>query len=726
MKKYLLVSCCLFPLISYASINFVIEKDSDIELISADNSEYGNNTIHMSNNVKLRYGDKIIKCDRLTVDLSKKSIEATGNINIEDENGNIVSADNIDIKNKFHDGSLNNAMISMKDKSYMKSSQAEFIGDDEYIMNDVEYSPCYKCHFGDRLTWKIRSDKVTQKDGEICFKNAKLDILDIPILYLPYLTVPGIGVKRKTGFIYPLFSHSRLSGLNLCQRFLYSISDSKELLIKPVFTTRIGSIFWTSYAERFTNGMLDIDTSFAGIKSAKHVSKDDISAPDQNELKKINSNNYRGHIFATYENHATDNIKLSSKLNLVSDKYYLRKVPFIANEDFRLLESNVCAEYFDRDDYTSVKMMYFQTLRADETTSQIPVVLPAITHNSSYDVLSCRLNIDALFLHLNFSNNHITDKMLINSTLRKEIITKSGHTFSLNCTVSSSINRIDFKNAKDGMRDATLTDISPMVGVIWKWPLAISYNTSRLKAVIKPVAGLIYSPTRKINSVYNDPYTSMRFFELNELNFLEVIRSPFSLQINDGTRVPYGILGELYNSKGRQIIDFAIGRSFNISDIKNNVSDIRHKHSNIISNVSVFFTDKLSFFGNSCYSTYDHEFKRIDCGIKYRGNTLEVKSGAFRYIQPKDSIESNNTYNGLHFNVTAKISKNTSIIGGIITGGSDSKILRKNLGLQYANECLSASVMFSQHSFRSGDIRPDRSISIILIFKNLGKMDFKT
>ena len=66
--------------------------------------------------------------------------------------------------------------------------------------------------------------------------------------------------------------------------------------------------------------------------------------------------------------------------------------------------------------------MYFQTLRAEEKTSDIPLAIPVITHSSTYDILYGKLNIDALFMHLNFANNHTTDKVFANVTWKKDFL----------------------------------------------------------------------------------------------------------------------------------------------------------------------------------------------------------------------------------------------------------------------------------------------------------------
>lgn len=707
-----------------AEIHFVIENDEDIELIRANKSEYQNNIVKLSGNVSIKYGDKIIKSDVVNVDMSKRNISASGNITIEDSEGNTITADTIQIKNKFSDGLLRKIKITLNDRSYLKSEDASFEGRNYFEMNQAEYSPCYDCVVGDRLTWKIRAKHVEQKDDVMIYKHAFWDILDVPVIYIPYLSIPAFGVKRKSGFLFPIFSFSKINGVCVCPRYLCSISNSQELILKPILTTKIGTAMWASYAYRFNSGMFDIDTSFAGIKSVKNIDKNDVNAPDQRELLKINSNNYRGHLFSNFRYDIDRHYRISLKLNLASDKYYLRKFPFLQNEDIRLLESNISIERFYKDDYASIKTMYFQTLRPEEKNSDIPLILPVITYSSIHDVLSGALSLDVLAMHLNFASDHDTNKLFANISWKKDFVLRYGHIITADLVLSSSFHSISYRRSTASNVDSSLTDISPILSLIWQWPLQIFAKKKDITAIIKPVCGIIYSQNRKINSVYNDPYTSVYFFELTDYNFLEAIRSPFSVQANDGSRIPYGLFGSIQNKSG-VLMDFSVGRSFRISDAKSTVSDLKNKHSNIISTLNIYPTDELTLFMNTSYSTSDHKMKKVETGIKYENEYVKFRSDIFRYVSSVAHSAVQNTYKGMHINLEARVSKKLSINGGIIAGDKNCRLLKKTVGVAYKNECFSAHLMYAQHDFRSGDIKPDRSISLLFVFKNLGKMDFK-
>lgn len=721
IRYFIIIASFLTFFTSDADVHFVMEDEEKIELIQADTSEYVGANIMLSGHVSIKYGEKTIKCDTLTLDTEQKNIIANGNIVIDDEFGNSVTADSVHIKNGFKDGLLKKIKITLVDRSYLQAEDASFVGKDYFEMLDAEYSPCYECVKGDRLMWRIRAKHVEKNNDVVEYKDAFFDILNVPVMYLPYISIPSPTLKRRTGFLYPLFTYAKSNGCVVAPRFLWSISNSQEAILKPIFTTKSGTVFWGSYSYRFYSGVFDLDCSIAGTKSAHTVNKNDVSTPDNNELKKIDSNNYRGHLFSSIMYDVDKRNRLSAQLNLVSDKYYLRKIPFLCDDEKRLLESNICAENFYKDNYTSAKVLYFQTLRADERNSDVPVAAPVISHSSVFDVFNGQLSCDALFMHLNFSRKYETNKLFANMSWKRDFILDYGHVVTLEGVLSSSYNSISY--IRNMENNSSLTDLSPMLGVKWQWPLHITYNDSVFYAILKPVVGFVYSPVRKLNSIYNDAYTSMYFFALNDANLLDVIRSPFSNQINDGTRIPYGVFFDLYKNTMR-VADLFLGRSFNVSDVKNNISDMKHKHSNVISSFNLYPVENVTLFMNGSYSTHDDTFTRIEVGAKYDNNKIKCSARVFRY-NLQNYYNRYNTYKGIHMNVEANVTRTVSVNGSIITGGSNCRLLKKCVGLKYKNECLTASVLFAQHEFKSGDIRPDRSVTLLFIFKNLGKAGFK-
>ena len=62
-------------------------------------------------------------------------------------------------------------------------------------------------------TWAIRANEI-ELDQDTGFGQAyhtRLEILDVPVLYVPWFTFP-IDDRRKSGFLYPTFGRSNAGG----------------------------------------------------------------------------------------------------------------------------------------------------------------------------------------------------------------------------------------------------------------------------------------------------------------------------------------------------------------------------------------------------------------------------------------------------------------------------------------------------------------------------------
>jgi len=103
---------------------------------------------------------------------------------------------------------------------------------------------------------KINSE---EEWGEIW--NAKLRVADIPVFYIPYMTVP-VSDKRKTGFLYPSFSTSTTNGFEVSAPYYWNIAPEYDLTFTPNYMTNRGLFTKTEFrylAGEAQNGRLNFE-----------------------------------------------------------------------------------------------------------------------------------------------------------------------------------------------------------------------------------------------------------------------------------------------------------------------------------------------------------------------------------------------------------------------------------------------------------------------------------
>lgn len=715
---------CLAPVFGESML---LSQDSDINLIHADTAEYKEGEILLSGNVQVKYDDKDIYAQELHFFTDNNNIKAIGDIKIVDEKGNTCTADSILIENKSKKSSLSKAKLVLADKSHVEANNAEFFDKDYFNVSDAEYSPCYNCVVGNKLTWDIKAKEVEQHGEYVSYKDAVFYFLGTPVMYLPYFSHPSFTVKRKSGFLAPLITHNTSAGFSVVPKYLVSISKSQELILKPIITSKIGPIFWSSYGYRFMNGKLNIDASITGTKSVER--NRDTGDYEKKELDRIKRHHMRGHLFADFRYDINKEYRLLSSVNLVSDKYYLKKIPFLGDTEKRILESNVGLEKFSEKNYASLRMMYFQTLRSDENASDIPIALPVFSCNNSYELFDGTLDTDIFAVRLDFPNKHITNKVFANLGWSKDFVGYLGHVFSVELKGLSSLNRISYnRNAETvsgrNRNNYSVKEFSPLCKLALKWPWEFKVN-GNFSYILEPTVGIVVLANRKTDfSKFNDQYTSLSLFELDDANFMESLRSNFSGQINDTSRIPYGLRSRAY-WKGENILNFTIGRSLAISSpdkIEKDVSDINRRHSNIIFRMDAMAERKISLFSDGSFNDNTGKFQRLETGVLCKHKIFDIKVSSFynTKIEKQGTIFKEKKYNGLHTTLGVKATKNLTLKYSMVFGGCKNKMLKSSLGVSYSNECFSADLVLAKTNFRAVDIKPSKSITLLVSFKNLG------
>ncbi len=84
---------------------------------------------------------------------------------------------------------------------------------------------------------------MIKKIKKLTYKNATLDLNNIPVLYTPYFSHPDPTVKRKAGFLAPSFSSlGENIGSTIKIPYFYPISESADFTISPVYYFKQQSI----------------------------------------------------------------------------------------------------------------------------------------------------------------------------------------------------------------------------------------------------------------------------------------------------------------------------------------------------------------------------------------------------------------------------------------------------------------------------------------------------
>ncbi|MDR1551714.1 MAG: LPS assembly protein LptD [Holosporaceae bacterium] len=699
----------------------------DVVVINSDSTQYTKESIRCNGNVIILYQKHIISADSIVYDRERGIVNANGNVILRDEKQNIYFFEAISIGRNFSSGSGKNIKILLYDKSRLAATCC-VIKDGKYELENVIYTPCYECVYADELTWQIKALRVVFDPNDSTeYREAKFELIGSPILYTPYFLHASPKLKRKSGFLAPKFSTSSKSGLSLSPQYLWSISDSQELILKPIVTSRIGNVGWAYYGLRFPDGEFNMDASITGVQSA------DVPTDIENKdtIRKVKNSGYRGHIFSKMKYEINDIWRCGFNVNLASDKYYLKRYPLLEKGE-RILTSDAGLEGFDGRNYTSLKTAMFQS----DYPECAPRILPVIERNYSKNLFAGTFSIDTLFTNLDFQDHRSSRKFVSDVAWQKEMLFPGGHL--INFTGSLSLQAQNVSEREESHYDSFFR-VNPQANTAWKWPLVVSFGTEG-RTVFTPIFGAIVAGNKKNIDIFEEP-----FCEITEVNFSERSRSISPYNIDSGKRIYYGLRLASYK-RDQNKYRIIIGRSVELTDPMNRFSatGLKYRHSNIVGSADAFLSNKWSLVTNGSYSPRSNKWARIEMGVNFFdkkfGMDLMVFRGKQCLYNPFSIIldtypeeQKTQKYRGVMLDAWRQVTRKVKLKGVVIIGndvesmrkipkkGNDKyRLIRQSVGLEYQNECTFVNFLVERRNYRGGDLKPETVFRFVAHLKNLG------
>ncbi|WP_281222933.1 LPS assembly protein LptD [Photobacterium sanguinicancri] len=206
--------------------------------ISSDQADAENAiAITYTGDVVVKQGHRTIAADTATYHQPDNSVTAEGNVYFHD-GGMEVYSERLESDLDTEDSEMENAVYSMTCEP--GRGEAEKVikdGLEYYRLKNGTYTTCPA---GDQ-SWRFSATSI-ERETDSPFANlynARFEVADVPIFYLPYLRVP-VGNERLTGFLYPSMKLNSRDGFTLETPFYWNIAPNYDMTITPKYMTNRG------------------------------------------------------------------------------------------------------------------------------------------------------------------------------------------------------------------------------------------------------------------------------------------------------------------------------------------------------------------------------------------------------------------------------------------------------------------------------------------------------
>lgn len=589
---------------------------------------------------------------------------------------------NVDFIDNFFGNENNDPLL--KGKSTISNNE-------KTIIQKAVFSTCNtdnkSCRGWELQTEEFKHNKI---DKLFEYKNSWLKIFDQKVFFLPYFNHPDPSVKRKSGFLTPVYSSSDNLGKAVNIPYFYVLSDSKDMTFNPRLYSDNDFILQSEYRQAFKNSDLIADFSFNRDEKNTNTHtfidlRGDINNDTSYELEfqNVTNDNYlKIHDFTGIK----DTNSLMSNINNSSLTSYLRVMKEIDEDtrlstSIRMYENLAVSNKNDKYQYIFPDFSFYKNVDlADNYNGNFEFGSTGYQKLYDTNIYEAQINNDFNFSSFDYINTGLVTNYAF--------LLKNFNTYSENSSV--------FENNADHELFGTLILNSEI-------PLRKKYDDS--SNYLKPKVQFKFSPT-------NGKNISSDTVRLKYDNLFSSNRIGRTDMVEEGKSLTIGLEFEKQNLSNEKIYGFNVG---NVIKDKKNLSmpskaKLDQTRSDIVGNIfykpneNINIDYKFSYDRDLDFSNYE------SLRAKFGSNNFVT---SFDYITENHEIGNSETLSNetkIKFNNEHSIQFNTSKdLKEDFTGNY-------RLSYEYETDCLFATFQYEKKFFRDGNLVPDESLLFLIKF----------
>lgn len=691
-----------------------------------------NKTTTAKGDVEVRYNGRTLHADELVYDEARGVITARGDVETISSDGTVEYADEITLDDEMKSGVAVGFSTRMENNAKLAAATAVRRSEGMNELNRAIYTPCDVC-VNDKAktpTWSIKADKVVQDHERqlVYYRNAVIQVLGVPVLYMPIFWHPDPEAERKSGFLPPKISASDRRGASYEQPYLFVISPYSDLTLSPQINTKVNPFINGHYRKRFYSGSIDArfgytyDTDFdsSGEPFGQETSRSYILASGAFRIDQ----NWRWGFTAE---RASD--------DYIFDKYevgdvYLSRGPYLTDD--RRLISQIYTARQDKQSYFSAAAFSIQGLRPSDIDRTFPLVAPLIEAHwePQHTVLGGRLRLHgsavALTREQSTLNTTVRTPGLDSRRATGEVDWRASYTAKAGLRIDPFVNvRADGYSLDDlaaGGSKSTTRALA-VAGADVSYPLYRRFEEATV--ILEPLVQVAVSPNAKqivvgVNSngepIYLDE--DSQSFEFDETTLFRADKFPGFDLYEDGARLNVGGRASVFWDDGRRA-SLLVGRSFR-NEVNNSFparTGLRPRASDWIVAAEAQPMRGLSMFSRVRLDGDSLDVERAEAGANV---AFKRASGYFRYLRDDANINGDKTENldlggelliNEHWGLSASGSRDLVQAAWVV----------RDLGVFYRDECLRLDFIYRREDTVVGRLGPSDSIGFRLTLATLGE-----
>ncbi|WP_224701971.1 LPS-assembly protein LptD [Devosia aquimaris] len=246
--------------------NAPIDPASPAE-IEADTLSFDNatNTITASGDVVLRRSGYTLTGQSLVYNRTTSDARFVGSVTIKDPSGNLTETNDLTLTGGMKKAFLDAMTITTYDGARITADSTDYDAALQTLLINATYAPCGECidAKGRRIGWSMKAKRIVSNsvDNSLTMEQPTLELLGIPVAWLPYLWLPDTSNETLNRIPKPTYAYTEKTGHSLAFSSMVYSSRWTDIILTPTVMSRQGLLVGAEWVQRFEKGSFSIKAS---------------------------------------------------------------------------------------------------------------------------------------------------------------------------------------------------------------------------------------------------------------------------------------------------------------------------------------------------------------------------------------------------------------------------------------------------------------------------------
>ncbi len=548
--------------------------------------------------------------------------------------------------------------------------------------------------------WSIKSEKIEhdRNKKQIEYKNAFLNVYDIPVFYFPKFFHPDPSVDRQSGFLRPEINNSNVLGSSLTQPYFKVISDNQDYTISPTWFDKDIISLQNEYRQAnensnfladfgFVNGYKNSNRSHLFLNYDLDLKLDEFE--DSNlfvSVEQVTNDTY----LSVFNNHLTKSEARPANLNSLNNKIKLT----LKHEDYNFSSG------FDS----------YENLKTSRISDRYQYILPYYNFNT---VFGEKFFDGSISLSSSGSNNLNNTNDLKTSITNNLQYSSLGHINKLG--LKNQYNLL-FKNnnllgKKSSFKSSPQIELESLFEFNSTLPLISKQND--FNNFLTPKISFKFNPYgMKDNSLETRTVSVGDVFSTNRLGLSNTFEEGKSLTLGLDYRKEKLNLKEKVENENDKLNDINKYFEFKLATV------IRDKEERFIPNKSTLHRKNSNIFGSVTNNLYDNVQIGYNFALDNDLNTFEYNSinttflfgnfeSTFNFLEENGEMGDANV---LSTSISYNFDENNFLTFKTRRNRKINLTEYYDLVYEYKNDCLTAGIKYKKSYYQDRDIKPTEDL----------------